>query len=147
MTENPVDTTFLDTNILVYAYDRTAGQKNIVAASILESLWNDKSGRISVQVMQEFYVTITRKVSLKMDATTARQIVLDLSNWQIHCPTSIDILEAIDIQIENQLSFWDSMLIQSAVRLGCTRIFSEDLTHGQTIAGVTVINPFIESKV
>lgn len=144
MTENPANAVFVDTNILVYAFDQTAGRKHSIAAKITENSWNDKNGHISLQVIQELYVTITRKIPNPVDIQTARKIVSDLSTWRIHNPTVEDVLKAIDIQRENQLSFWDSMLIQSAAQLGCRILVSEDLTHGQVIAGVQVLNPFIE---
>ena len=146
MTENPVNAIFVDTNVLVYAYDDTAGQKHTIAAQAVENWWNNKNGNISLQVIQEFYVTITRKIPHPMNAQAARQIVADLANWKIHYPTIDDVLQAIDIQQAHQLSFWDAMMIESAVRLGCRTLASEDLTHGQIIAGVEIFNPFIETE-
>ena len=146
MTENPTNAIFVDTNVLVYAYDETAGQKHTIAAQLVENWWNNKNGYISLQVIQEFYVTITRKIVSPMDAQAARQIVADLAQWKIHTPTVDDLLQAIDIQHNHQLSFWDAMVIQSAVRLGCRALASEDLTHGQIISGVEIFNPFIETE-
>jgi len=146
MTENPANAIFVDTNVLVYAYDDTAGQKHTIAAQAVENWWNNKNGHISLQVIQEFYVTITRKIPHPMNAQAARQIVADLANWKIHCPTIDDVLQAIDIQQAHQLSFWDAMVIESAVRLGCRTLASEGLAHGQIIAGVEIFNPFIETE-
>ncbi|HWR67012.1 MAG TPA: PIN domain-containing protein [Bellilinea sp.] len=144
MIENPLEATFIDTNILVYAFDETAGKKHSIAVKIIENGWNNKNGNISLQVIQEFYVTLTRKIPNPVDIRTVRKIVSDLSTWRIHSPTVEDVLQAIDIQFENKLSFWDSLLIQSAIRLGCQTLISEDLSHGQVIAGVRIFNPFIE---
>ncbi|MHB0989513.1 MAG: PIN domain-containing protein [Bellilinea sp.] len=146
MTENPANATFVDTNILVYAYDETAGQKHAIAARLVENWWNNENGRLSLQILQEFYVSVTRKIAHPIDRQDARQIVADLAQWKIHTPTVDDLLQAIDIQHTHQFSFWDAMVIQSAVRLGCRALASEGLTHGQIIAGVEIFNPFIETE-
>ncbi len=146
MTENPASPIFIDTNILVYAFDKTTKRKHEIAARTVEHGWNNKNGCLSLQVIQEFYVTVTRKIAQPLDAPTARQIVVDLSNWKTHFPTMDDVLQAIDIQEAHQIPYWDAMVIQSAVRLGCTTLVSEDLTHGQIIAGVEIINPFMETE-
>ena len=146
MTEIPADFTFVDTNVLVYAYDRSAGPKHAIAASLVENWWNNENGRLSLQILQEFYVSVTRKIAHPMDSQDARQIVADLAQWKIHTPVIDDLLQAIDIQQTHQLCFWDAMVIQSAVRLGCKTLASEDLTHGQIIAGVEILNPFIEME-
>jgi predicted nucleic acid-binding protein len=77
-----------------------------------------------------------------MSAPIARQIVADLANWRLHSPEANDLLQAIDFQHSYQLSFWDAMVLQSAARLGCKQLFSEDLSNGQTYGEVMVINPF-----
>ncbi|MHB8855282.1 MAG: PIN domain-containing protein [Bellilinea sp.] len=146
MTELPADFTFVDTNVLVYAYDRSAGPKHAIAARLVENWWNNENGHLSLQILQEFYVSVTRKIAHPMDTKAARQIVSDLAQWKIHTPTVDDLLQAIDIQETHQISYWDAMVVQSAVRLGCTTLVSEDLTHGQIVAGVEIINPFTETK-
>jgi predicted nucleic acid-binding protein len=133
---------FLDTNILVYAYDRSAGEKHTLAARLVEQSWEDKKNCLSIQVLQEFYVSITRKIANRLDLMTARQIVADLAQWRIHSPDADDLLQAIDLQRSYQLSFWDAMVLQSATRLGCKQLLSEDLSHGETYGTVQVINPF-----
>lgn len=136
------DLQFVDTNILVYAHDTSAGAKRDRAARLLEELWESRSGCLSVQVLQEFYVSITRKVANPLDSNTAAQIVADLSVWQVHAPVAADVLAAIEIQRRYGVSFWDAMILQSAVRLGCEIIWSEDLNGGQVYDGVRVIDPF-----
>lgn len=136
------DLQFVDTNILVYAHDTSAGAKRDRAARLLEELWESRSGCLSVQVLQEFYVSITRKVANPLDSNTAAQIVADLSVWQVHAPVAADVLAAIEIQRRYGVSFWDAMILQSAVRLGCKIVWSEDLSGGQVYDGVRVIDPF-----
>jgi predicted nucleic acid-binding protein len=137
---------FLDTNILVYAYDRSAGQKHNLAALLVENCWKDENGCLSIQVLQEFYVIVTQKIATPLDHLTAHQIVADLTQWRLHTPKANDLLQAIDLQQSYQLAFWDAMIVQSAASLGCKQLFSEVLNHGQVYGGVQVINPFREKN-
>lgn len=144
MNVDPQATYFLDTNILVYAFDRSAGRKHSLAAQLLEACWENENGCLSIQVLQEFYVTVTRKIAAPLDAQTARQIVADLAQWRLHIPEADDLLQAIDLQQNYPLAFWDAQIIQSAASLGCKRLLSEDLNHGQSYGEVQVLNPFKE---
>jgi predicted nucleic acid-binding protein len=134
---------FVDTNILVYAYDRSAGEKHSTARQILEQCWENQNGCASIQVLQEFYVTVTRKIPTPIDPMMARRILADLAVWRFHSPEANDLLQAIDLQRDHQLSFWDAMIVQSARSLGCQRLLSEDLRHGMAYSGVRAINPFL----
>lgn len=144
MNVDPQASYFLDTNLLVYAYDRSAGQKHILAAELVEACWENENGCLSIQVLQEFFVTVTRKIAAPLDPQTARQIVADLAQWRLHAPEAHDLLQAIDLQQNYQLAFWDAQVIQSASSLGCKLLLSEDLTHGQLYGDVQVTNPFKE---
>jgi predicted nucleic acid-binding protein len=146
MSADPKVEYFLDTNILVYAYDSSAGQKHTLAAQLVQECWENENGCLSLQVLQEFFVTVTRKIMLPLDLQTARQIVADLTQWRLHAPNAADLLQAIDLEELHQLAFWDALVIQSAVSLGCKQLFSEDLNHGQAYGTVQVINPFREKK-
>ena len=137
---------FVDTNILVYAYDRSAGTKHAIAVKLIEQCWEHGTGRISLQVLQEFYVSVTRKIAKPLEPQTAKHIIADLANWRLHAPGARDLLQVIDIQQEYQLSFWDALIVQSAQRLGCKQLLSEDLNHGQSYSEVQVVNPFLETK-
>jgi predicted nucleic acid-binding protein len=135
---------FIDTNILVYAHDQSAGSKHEQAKALLTSLWRSRHGCLSVQVLQEFYVTVTRKLTRPLPPAVASQIIADLGVWQVHRPAVIDILDAITLQTRYQLSFWDAMILQSAIRLECAVVWSEDLNDGQRYYGVQVQSPFQE---
>jgi len=135
---------FLDTNILVYAYDLSAGQKHDLAVQLVEACWENDNGCLSIQVLQEFYVTVTRKIAAPMIPQTARQLVADLAHWHLHTPDAGDLLQAIDLQQDYQLSFWDAQVVHSATSLGCKLLLSEDLNHLQTYGQTQVINPFKE---
>lgn len=131
---------FLDTNILVYAHDTTAGEKHEQARALVTRLWQDGGGCLSVQVLQELYVTLHRKVE-DIRPETARELVETYTHWRVHAPKGEDVIKAIDLHQKQQLSFWDAMVVNSAAKLGCEELYSEDLNAGQTVAGVAVVNP------
>jgi predicted nucleic acid-binding protein len=135
---------FIDTNILVYAHDTAAGEKRNVSRRLIHDLWMNGLGCVSIQVLQEFYSNITRKVRRPLAHETARRRILNLSQWLVHSPTSLDVLEAIDLHSDSHISFWDAMIVVSAKRLNCGVLWSEDLNDGQVIEGVTVRNPFAD---
>lgn len=133
---------FVDTNVLVYAYDGTSGAKRERARRLLVELWESGQGCVSVQVLQEFFVNVTRKVAKPLDAHAAAAIIADLSRWHVHSPTAQDVLAAIELHQRQMTSFWDSMILRSAASLGCRTLYSEDLNPGQDYGGVRVHNPF-----
>jgi predicted nucleic acid-binding protein len=133
---------FVDTNVLIYAHDQSAGLKHERAKQLLSELWENRKGCLSVEVLQEFYASVTQKVPEPLAPETAAQLIADLSTWQVHQPGAKDVLEAIALQSRHQLSFWDSMIVASAMALGCEILWSEDLNPGQSYAAVVVRNPF-----
>ncbi len=132
---------FVDTNVLIYAYDRSAGEKHARAQALVVDLWRVRRGCLSVQVLQEFYVVGARKL-VEIEPADLRVILADLALWQVHAPTATDVLGAVDLHERYQVSFWDAMILQSAARLGCAIVWSEDLNAGQEYQGVRVFNPF-----
>lgn len=138
------DKVFLDTNIIVYAYDKSAGEKHKVASDIIVALWNAGVGVISTQVLQEFFVIVTGKVPKPLKAHVAREIINDLLKWEVVVNDGVSILSAIDIQLEYKYSFRDSMIIDAAIKGGASILYSEDLSDGQVIKGITIKNPFKE---
>ncbi len=98
---------------------------------------------MSVQVLQEFFVTTTRKIPRPLDASAAAQIVGDLAHWHVHAPAAGDVLAAIDIHQRTGASFWDALIVRSAKELGCGTLHSEDVNAGQAYNGVQVRNPFL----
>ncbi len=133
---------FVDTNVLVYAHDVSAGEKHDRAKTLLNELWDSRRGRVSVQVLQEFFVTVTRKVPKPLDVSAAAQVIRDLSRWRVHSPGADDVLAAIDVHASMGISFWDAMIVRSASQLGCDVLYSEDLNPGQDYGAVRVRNPF-----
>jgi len=124
---------FVDTNVLLYAYDVTAGERHERARELVGRLGRTRSGALSVQVLQEFYVNAVHKIA-------ERVAVLGL--WAVHTPGPSDVVAAIDIVQSDKVSFWDAMIIRSAGALGCTVLWSEDLNPGQVISGVRVADLF-----
>lgn len=133
---------FVDTNVLVYAYDPTSGDRHAAARSLLERLWHDRAGALSVQILQEFLVAVTRKVSQPLAPAQARERLRSLSRWPVHAPLAGDVIAASDLAERHDLAFWDAMVIRSASQLGCRIIWTEDLTAGQRFGSVIVQNPF-----
>ena len=132
---------FVDTSILIYAHDLDAGDKQSRAQMLLSQLAHERSGVLSMQVLQEFYVTATRKLKQPLPKTEARAIIEDFSHWCLP-PSLSQIRDAFQIEDEAGVSFWDAMIVAAAVRARATRILSEDLNPGQTIAGILIENPF-----
>jgi predicted nucleic acid-binding protein len=99
-------------------------------------------GCLSIQVLQEFYVSVTQKVARPLAPDEAASIIADLSVWQVHRPGIEDIKDAVRLQERYQISFWDAMIVASAIQLGCERLWSEDLTAGQIYDSVRVTSPF-----
>lgn len=134
--------TFVDTNILLYAHDRSAGIKHDIARGLLADLWGTRSGALSTQVLQEFYVNATRKLPKPMTAAKARLIVERYGNWMVASVEPADIVAASHLEKRHRQSFWDALIITSASRLGAKTLLTEDLQHGRRIAGLTIVDPF-----
>jgi len=134
--------TFVDTNVLVYAYDADAGAKHQSARSHLRALWQNESGVISTQVLQEFYVSVTRKLGQPLPRQTAREVIATYGAWPVHRPDVGDLLAASELEERHQLSFWDALIVVSARRAGARSLLTEDLQDGQRFEEVEVVSPF-----
>ncbi len=131
---------FCDTNIIVYARDTSAGEKRIRAEALLDRLWASGDGAISVQVLQELFTTLTRKLSVPL--SEARAIISRYNGWQVFEPTRREVLEAIDYAGRWTISFWDAMILVAAHKVGASILWTEDLNDGQDFNGTVVRNPF-----
>ena len=133
---------FVDTNVLLYAYDRTDEHRFGPANALVERLGDESAGALSVQVLQEFYVNATRKLHRPMSPADAR-VALDVyATWTCFSPLAEDVAAAASLSETAQLSFWDAMVVHSARSLGCSLLWTEDLNDGQIIAGVEIRSPF-----
>jgi predicted nucleic acid-binding protein len=133
--------TFVDTNILLYAHDLDAQEKHAVAKAVLYELWANRTGVLSMQVLQEFYVNVTRKLSRPLMKKAARAVVDRYALWCIDT-TPAEIAIAFRIEDEARIGFWDALICAAALKTGAEQILSEDLNAGQKIAGVRIVNPF-----
>ncbi|MEK6560368.1 MAG: PIN domain-containing protein [Nitrospirota bacterium] len=136
------DKVFVDTNIIVYAYDMDAGKKYQIASKLVKDLWHSGLGVLSTQVLQEFFVTVTNKISSPLDIVKATGIVKNLSKWNVIVNDVNILLAAIEIHEEHKFSFWDSMIIAAAIKGGAKALLSEDLSDNQEIEGLIIKNPF-----
>jgi len=133
---------FVDTNVLVYSRDASEPAKQLIAREALKRLWAGKNGRISTQVLNEYYVTVTGKLTRKLSETQAWEDVEDLEAWN---PVPVDIYclkTGRHVQLRYGISWWDSLIVAAASISGCETILSEDLNHGQRYLGMKVVNPF-----
>jgi predicted nucleic acid-binding protein len=135
------DKTFVDTNILIYAHDVDAKGKHETAKSVLRELWSQRTGALSTQVLQEFYVNVTRKIAKPLSKAEARLVVNSYSIWCTEI-TPAELVAAFRIEDESRIGFWDALIVASAAKAGTARILSEDLNAQQMIAGIRVENPF-----
>jgi predicted nucleic acid-binding protein len=136
--------TFIDTNILVYAYDADEGAKHRRVVEILDELWESGTGALSTQVLQEFYSVVTRRK--KMSRELARQRIASYGEWCVVRTNPELLVMASLLEERNQLQWWDALVIEAALRSGATTLLSEDLQHGQQFGTLTVRNPFVEGN-
>ena len=137
------DKTFVDTNVLIYAHDVDAKAKHQVAKNVLRELWSQRTGVLSMQVLQEFYVNVTRKIASPLPKDAARRIVNSYAIWCMET-TPAEISAAFRIEDESKIGFWDALILASAAKCGADRILSEDLNAKQMIAGIPIQNPFAQ---
>jgi predicted nucleic acid-binding protein len=135
---------FVDTNVLVYAYDRSEPEKQHRAFTLLDRLAITKVGMISTQVLAEFFVSVTRKIAAPLSAGDAYQRVSNyLQSWTVLDMTGMVVLEAIRGVRDHQLSFWDAQIWAVAKLNQAPVVFSEDFSDGQVVEGVRFVNPFV----
>jgi predicted nucleic acid-binding protein len=139
------DKTFVDSNILIYAHDVDAKAKHDTAKDVLRELWSQRTGVLSVQVLQEFYVNVTRKIASPLSKEEARLVVNSYTVWCTET-TAAEIAAAFRIEDESRIKFWDALIVASAAKASAVRILSEDMNDQQITAGVRIENPFAQSR-
>jgi predicted nucleic acid-binding protein len=132
--------TFFDTNVLIYADDKAALAKRRRALELLAEHRRARTGVVSMQVLQEYFVTVTRK--LRVDPAVARRKVELLAEFDVAAPEVGDILAAIDLHRLHGFSFWDALVVRAAKQAGCGVLYSEDMQGMREIDGVRIVNPF-----
>lgn len=133
---------FLDTNILVYAHDLDAGKKHELALKIVKDMWDKRTGVMSTQVLQEFYMTVTKKIGNPIHPLEAREIIRSYACWEIMENTVTSVIRASEIEEKHHISFWDALVVVSAYNSKVDKILTEDLNSGQIFEGILIENPF-----
>lgn len=136
------DNYFVDTNVLLYARDASEPQKQSIADHLLKELWDHHTGRVSIQVLNEYYVNVTAKLKPGLTPEEAWDDIQALAAWE---PVPLDFeVVSIGYQVQQRygISWWDSLIVAAAELSDCTRIYSEDLSDTQSYRGIRVVNPF-----
>ena len=133
--------TFFDTNVLIYTDDLSNFLKQKRALEVLNQHKLAKTGVLSLQVLQEYFVTVTRKYGV--DPGVARRKIELFATFDVVEPALSDVLAAVDLHRLRHLSYWDALIVHTAKQAGCLVVLSEDMQHGQVIDGVRIVNPFL----
>ena len=134
---------FFDTNVLVYLYDNDAPEKQARARRLLTEAAEQGRMLLSTQVLQEFFVCVTRKLAVPLPVDDAERAVRRLAAFPVVQVDAPMILAAISASRKNGFSFWDALIVQAAIQGGATTLYTEDLQHGQDVEGVKIVNPFL----
>ena len=137
---------FFDTNVLVYAFDSSAPEKQDRALNLFDALASKGDAVLSTQVLQEFFVVTTRKLATPLSSERAEEIVRQFAQLPTVIIDPDLILQAVRFTRAHQVTFWDALVVAAAKFGGATELLTEDLQHGQTIEGVRIVNPFIEAS-
>ena len=131
---------FVDTNVLVYADDRSAGAKRDRARELISRSFREGGAKLSTQVLAEFFAAATRKLGLS--AASARRRVEIYAGLEVFRPSVDHLLGAIDLHRLHELSIWDALIVRSALASGCAILYTEDLQHDQVFDGLRIVDPF-----
>jgi predicted nucleic acid-binding protein len=140
------DKYFVDTNILLYAHDRSAGLKHERARQLIERLWISGEGVLSTQVLQELCLNLRRNIARPLPVEEVRQLIHDYLSWEIVANSPASVLQALEIEIRHKTSFWDALILHAAESSGASVLYSEDLAHGQKYGPIHVVNPLIDPR-
>ena len=133
---------FVDSTLLVYAHDVDAGEKRAIAEHVLRQLWQDKSGVLSTQVLQEFYANLTHNIATPVPRRDARALIDAYRVWPVATLDAGDVLAASELEERLGISFWDATIVVTALKSGAAVLLSEQLHPGRGISGLEVRNPF-----
>lgn len=137
------DKYFVDTNILIYAHDRSTGIKHERARQIIEGLWTTGQGVLSTQVLQELCINLRRKIARPLPVEEIRQLLQDYLSWEIVINAPEAVIQALEIEVRYKTSFWDALILQAAEQSGAAVLYSEDLAIGQSYGSIRVVNPLL----
>ncbi len=137
------DKYFVDTNILIYAHDRSTGIKHVRARALIEGLWTTGQGVLSTQVLQELCVNLRRKTARPPSFDEIRRLIHDYLSWEIVVTSPPAVVQALEIEARYKTSFWDALILQAAEQSGASVLYSEDLASGQKYGTIRVVNPLL----
>jgi predicted nucleic acid-binding protein len=137
------DKYFVDTNILMYAHDRSAGRKHDLALRLIEQLWESGEGVLSTQILQELCFNLRRKTSRPLPVDEVRLLLRDYLSWEVVTNSPDSVLRALDIEVRYKVSFWDALILHAAETAGAAILYSEDLSTGQRYGTLRVVNPLL----
>jgi predicted nucleic acid-binding protein len=140
------DKYFVDTNILIYAHDRSSGLKHERARQLVERLWISGQGVLSTQVLQELCINLRRKIARPLPLEEVRQLLQDYLSWEIVVNTPASVLQALETEVRYKISFWDALVLQAAESSGAAILYSEDLAAGQNYGPIQVVNPLTDPR-
>jgi|SRR5579859_1996962 len=134
---------FVDTNILIYAHDVSAGAKHAAARHLIETLWSSGCGVLSTQVLQELCVNLRHRVARPLAVDEIRRVIDDYMSWEIVVNSAQSVIQALEIEVRYKMSFWDALILQAAEQAGAAILYSEDLAAKQSYGAVRVVNPLM----
>ncbi len=134
--------TFVDTNILIYAHDKDADGKHFLARNIINDLWENKKGILSTQVLEEFYINVTKKIPKPLKKNEAREIIQQYFTWEVVLINNEMILQASMVEEKQKISFWDALIVVAGNHGNASSLLSEDFNHGQRFGNLLIQNPF-----
>ncbi len=138
------DKYFVDTNILVYAHDRSAGEKHNRARALVEQLWHSGEGVLSTQVLQELCVNLRRKSNRPLSSDEMIRLIEDYLSWEVVVNSPDSAVQALQLEARYKVSFWDALILHAAETAGAAVLYSEDLAAGQRYGSTRVINPLTD---
>lgn len=133
---------FVDTNILVYAHDRSAGFKHETARALIEQLWESGTGLLSTQVLQEFCVSVRRNAAHPLALAEIRLLIQDYLSWEVVVNAPEAAIQALELEARYKISFWDALILCAADKGGADILYSEDFSSGQKYGNIHAVNPF-----
>jgi predicted nucleic acid-binding protein len=142
MSVDPLPVCFVDTNVLVYALAGDDAKRSPVAQNLVRELMTEQVFRTSIQVLQELFVTLTRKIRTPLTAEQAGRYLDQIAAWPVIVLDYRAMRDAIELSDSAKLSFWDALILVAASRSGARRLYTEDLQDGRTVLGVEIVNPF-----
>jgi predicted nucleic acid-binding protein len=137
---------FVDTNVLVYAHDMSAGPKHLRARELMQGLWKSGNGVLSTQVLQELCINVRRKAKHPLSIKETRRLLEDYLTWEIVVNDTASVVKALEFEERYRVSFWDALILQAAEAAGVDVLFSEDLSAGQKYGSFRVVNPFASTS-